>query len=97
MRKKVENLIGQKFGRITVIERAPDLYYPNKIYKSGFMKISMWKCVCDCDPNKFLIIRGTALKTGRTRSCGCIQKEKAANYCSANKKKYNKYDLTGKY
>lgn len=38
-----ENLIGQRFGRWTVIDEAPTRYS-----KSGKTRSIMWKCKCDC-------------------------------------------------
>ena len=96
-RKEVENLNGKKFDYLTVVGREPDLRYPNKRYKDGFMKISMWRCVCKCNPNVILVVRGTSLTTGHTRSCGCFNRERAAQYCKENKKKYNLYALSGEY
>lgn len=97
MSKKVEDLIGRKFHRLTVIEREPDIYYPNKRYKDGFAKVSMWKCLCDCEPNSYVVVRGTSLRIGHTQSCGCVQKERAADHCRKEKKKYNEYNLSGEY
>jgi len=34
---------------------------------------SYWLCKCDCGKEK--IIRGNDLKTGRTKSCGCLKME----------------------
>lgn len=59
---RAENLIGQKFGRLTVIER--HITEDNKVY---------WKCKCDC--GNIVTIRPDSLKSGHTKSCGCLQKE----------------------
>jgi hypothetical protein len=53
-----ENLIGQKFGKLTVIERVSSRY--NAI---------RWLCQCECSNQKE--IRGSKLRNGRTKSCGC--------------------------
>lgn len=62
-----ENLIGQKFGKLMVIE-----YAGNKIV--GKQPKTFWKCLCDCgaatEP-----IEASNLKTGNTTSCGCVQEE----------------------
>lgn len=65
--KEAEDLIGQKFGKLTVIERAP-----NKISPCGANRVR-WLCKCDCGNTK--IIYGQSLKNGSTRSCGCLNKE----------------------
>lgn len=59
---KFENLMGQTFGKLTVIEQTER--------KSG--KIA-WRCQCSCG-NKTTVITAY-LKSGHTRSCGCINKE----------------------
>ena len=60
---KVKNLIGQKFGKLTVIERAE-----NNVQGS-----TQWLCKCDCD-GKEIIVKGGNLKSGNTQSCGCTSK-----------------------
>lgn len=59
---KFIDLTGQKFGRLTVIERA-------KNYKSGQ---SRWLCKCDCGNEKVIAVGN--LKNGHTQSCGCLRK-----------------------
>lgn len=61
MRGKKANLIGKKFGRLTVIKLA---YIKGNTY---------WKCKCDC--GNYKITRGTHLITKRTTSCGCYNTE----------------------
>ena len=60
--KKLD-LIGQKFGRLTVVETSE----PSKTGKSR------WVCQCSCG-NRVTVI-GHDLKNGKTKSCGCFQKE----------------------
>lgn len=59
-----------KFGRLTVLCRAED-----RVYKDGRKRIA-WNCRCDCGNTKEVL--GENLKSGYTKSCGCLQKEKAA-------------------
>ena len=59
---KPDNLIGQRFGLLTVIERRPS--------KKGH---SNWLCKCDCGTEKEIL--GTNLKTGKVVSCGCYHKK----------------------
>jgi hypothetical protein len=54
---------GQKFSRLTVIERAPS-------DKDGN---AMWLCICSCGNR--LIVLGRSLRRNRTKSCGCWYKE----------------------
>lgn len=51
-------LEGQRFGRLTVVERAE----VNK-------KRSHWLCICDCGNQT--IVLGSLLMNGNTKSCGC--------------------------
>lgn len=61
--ERLIDLTGQKFNRL-----AP-LKYMGKT-KDGKSK---WLCLCDC--NKETIVRGDRLKSGHTKSCGCLHKE----------------------
>lgn len=61
------NLIGQKYGRLTVVDTAEDL-----VSNTGY-HTAMWKCVCECGTE--VIVRGKCLTQGTTRSCGCLQRE----------------------
>jgi len=65
MGKKLE-LKGTKFGRLTVFDRAEAT--PQGHYK--------WLCIRDCGNE--VVVRGSALTNGSTKSCGCLQKERAA-------------------
>lgn len=49
-------------SRITVIDRAPN--------RGTYV---MWNCLCDCG-NK-CVLAGTRIRSGNTKSCGCINKE----------------------
>ena len=68
----IKNEIGNKYGRLVVIERA---------YKEGETR-AFWKCRCECGNN--IIVSGKQLRSGNTKSCGCLRKEKASE--TANKK-----------
>ena len=67
--RRVEDMTGKRFGKLMVIERAPD-----RINKGGTKHV-MWKCKCDCGNET--IVRGTSLRNGHTRSCGCVHSEAA--------------------
>lgn len=58
------DLTGQRFGRLVAISEDKS---------SGYLK---WKCQCDCGNIKF----ATAfdLRSGHTKSCGCLQRERAS-------------------
>ena len=67
MGKINNNLVGQRFERLVVLER--DFDY-QKLKKA---KRSYWKCQCDCGNIK--TIASDSLKNGSTRSCGCLSRE----------------------
>lgn len=56
----MKNLIGIKFTRLTPIK-----YTGTNKYRE-----SLWLCQCDCGNKK--IISGHNLKSGHTKSCGCM-------------------------
>lgn len=64
-------LTGQRFGRLTVLGRAPGL--PRWKGK--------WQCRCDCGGEK--VVWAPHMRTGRTSSCGCIKREHLAKLSAA--------------
>lgn len=84
---KLIDLTGKKFGRLTVIKRGENYIYPNN------KGISVqWICDCDCG-NKNIVVAGSSLRKGVTKSCGCLKSDTT----KVIKKKYNQYDLSGEY
>ena len=79
MRNKID-LTGQVFSYLTVRQR--DYTRTNKTYY-----------ICQCICGNIVSVASSQLLNGRTRSCGCLQKEKTCE-TNKNKKKYNQYDLT---
>lgn len=59
----MQDLIGKRFGLLTVIEKTKD--------KSGNIK---WKCRCDC--GNIAYAQTGHLNAGTRKSCGCLQQEK---------------------
>ncbi len=68
---RAEDLTGRRFGRLTALRRAEG---------PGIVR---WVCRCDC--GKETVVSAIQLKTGRTRSCGCLR----------NREALNSLDLTG--
>lgn len=66
---------GKVYGRLTVLYRA----------KRDKGTPVMWHCRCEC--NNEIDVLGTSLRSGNTKSCGCLQKDKVAK---------SLIDLTGK-
>lgn len=62
MGKRID-LIGERFGRLTVIEKGGYLYGNRRA----------WLCACECGETK--VIYGASLRQGKTRSCGCLKDE----------------------
>lgn len=73
----LKDLIGQRFGRLTVTEYVGT----NKT------RHSLWKCRCDCGNE--IVVAGGNLKKGNTKSCGCLHNEgRKPNHGMANTKIY---------
>lgn len=66
--KKID-MIGNKFGRLTVLSEEG---------KDKHRKI-LYKCKCDC--GNIIITHGTRLRTGRVLSCGCYRLERLREKC----------------
>ena len=73
------DLIGKRFSRLYV----KDFAY----VKNGR---TFWVCVCDCNPDKEIIVMGKYLTNGETKSCGCLNIERTQQMGKANKK-HNEY------
>ena len=58
------DLTGKTFERLTVIGRADNL--------NGQ---TAWICQCSCEDRTIKIVRGSDLKKGTVRSCGCLHNE----------------------
>ena len=65
---KFIDLTGQKFGKLTVVKRTTN---PKNNKKD---RHSYWLCDCDC--GNTVIVVGTSLTSGTTKSCGCIRNDK---------------------
>lgn len=75
------DLVGKKFGRLLVIKRVENT-------KNGS---SRWLCKCDC--GKRTITTASHLKSGHTKSCGCLSKE-VAKQKAFNNKYFYKHGLS---
>src|SRR3546814_6988085 len=67
-KRKVEDITGQKFGRLTAVEFA------------GFNKPepprqSLWLFKCECGSEK--VISRNSVINGHARSCGCLRREES--------------------
>lgn len=66
---KLFDLTGMRFGRLVVLHRDFECKKDE----------TRWICKCDCGAVKS--INGISLKTGRTKSCGCLQAELVSKRC----------------
>lgn len=62
---KLIDMVGMKFGRLTIVSRA-----------DNHGTRAAWNCICDCG-NK-VTLNGKQIRSGHTKSCGCYRKEVTA-------------------
>lgn len=74
-----KDLTGQKFNRLLVIEYKGKNKYGN----------SLWLCKCDCGGEIITVTQ--RLTSGASKSCGCLQKEKACKTLEEHFESYNKH------
>lgn len=67
---RLTNRLGEKYGRLLVIERAAN--------KSANDTNARWLCKCDC--GKTCIVYGQDLARGKQVSCGCYNQEKRTKH-----------------
>lgn len=84
-RIKDEELIGVKFGKLTVIKRSHK--------SSGKDSRWLWECLCDCGKTSY--VRSNNLKSGNSKSCSCFNikmvKKKKETHGLSNTKIYDSY------
>ena len=81
-KKLIQDLTGEKIGRLTVIERAPN---------KG--KEPMWRCVCENDGNE-VVVSGARLRSGKTKSCGCLRADVSKEKSTTHGKYYTRVHNT---
>lgn len=64
MGRPVIDIVGKKFGKLTVIKRNFDI-----------KDKTAWWCMCDCGNTELISVIGNNLKRNTTKSCGCILKK----------------------
>lgn len=67
------DLTGDRYGRWLVAGFS-------HVSKNGY---SMWNCVCDCGEERS--VKGSRLRKGRSKSCGCLAREIAAETVKKHK------------
>jgi len=66
--KNIKNLIGMRFGLLTVIKEGNRKNYNEQ-------SMITWECKCDC--GSYREVTSNHLISGQTKSCGCLVKETA--------------------
>lgn len=62
MGRKIADMSGMKFGRLTVLQR-----------DGSRQGLAMWKCVCSCGAE--YRVAGAYLRKGAVKSCGCFRRD----------------------
>jgi hypothetical protein len=66
MSQRFIDLTGQRFGRLTVIDRAPK-------QSQLASRSARWNCSCEC--GNAHVTDATSLRSGNTQSCGCWNRD----------------------
>lgn len=77
-----EDLTNREFGRLTV------LYQAKERSKKGYIQ---WVCQCSCENKTIIIVPSDRLRSKKTKSCGCLQKDIVSNK-NKNNEKYPEED-----
>jgi hypothetical protein len=63
--KKTKRMEGETFGRLTVVR-----------YEGQCKNTALWRCKCACGNE--VVVSGKNLRSGNTKSCGCLHSELSA-------------------
>ena len=77
------DITGMRFGRLVALHKIDD-----------DRKETYWLCKCDC--GKYIEVASGSLRSGNTRSCGCLQRE-ALNKIDRTKINHKKHGAFDKY
>lgn len=81
---KLIDLTGRRFGRLLVLQREGSY-----VCEGGIHSTPTWRCRCDC--GRETVVLGLALRSGRTRSCGCLHRDVTRNR-HERKREARRYD-----
>lgn len=76
---KKADMIGKTFGRLTVVDAAPLLETDRK-------KRLRYKCECTC--GETCVVVGESLRSGHTKSCGCLSRKGNPKHGDHNERLY---------
>lgn len=74
-------MVGKRFSKLLVMEFAG----------LGNGQQSMWRCKCDCGQET--TVRGSLLRSGRAKSCGCLRGFHGMNTPTEMRKRFEKFIL----
>lgn len=77
------DMTGQRYGRLQVIA------YAGQSRPSKGPASSMWLCACDCGARH--TARRANIIAGRTKSCGCLRRERTAEKNRRQSKKGSRH------
>ncbi len=77
MGKEILDITGQRFGRLLAVRRLEKDKWGNTV----------WLCKCDCQ--KEIVTQLTALRSKRTKSCGCLRREVRYRDWGKHRKEYS--------
>ena len=80
---RIKNLVGKRFSKLEVLSRDG----------SNSAKHTLWKCVCDC--GTITSVTGNNLKSGGTKSCGCLKKQRASNAVDLVGQQFGRLSVVG--
>lgn len=86
--RKMNDLTGQKFGKLTVLRMAE--------HKVGDGRLYFW-CKCDCENEELILVEGRRLTSGITKSCGCLGSSGEQNIKTFLNNNYIKFIPQQKY
>ena len=87
MARKLDDLTGQRFGRLVVIKRADNhitITHDKQGHVAAVKYFTCWLCQCDC--GNTYVAYAHHLKGGHVKSCGCLRVEKSRNRLSKLKR-----------
>ena len=73
----MKNMTGLRFGKLVAIE-------PTE--KRDYRGLAYWRCKCDCGNET--VVNGYMLRSGATKSCGCIRTERVRKMGITNRKHF---------
>lgn len=80
--KRVPDLKGKVFGRLTVIEKTDRRNIEGHV---------MWECMCQHPCNKIVFVSSRCLIRGNTKSCGCLIKDIRKTYVGSSNPNWNNH------